>query len=455
MSDDDSLATGGAKKKTNTKKEESDPRLSLMKEIEIMISKSVERLFEKNMEKFMNQKTSNVLHDAAVNLELPKERRRPIQAGPYDIYSDNSSFAKQRSFNEIQGAHSFNTVQGTCSLNQTQGANTVIQAQGAYTRVDPNELILKLLQNDREEKKERKFERELNKIPEFSGDSKKNLDRFLTASSIAYNKINNQEQSDAFYDEILRKTSGSALSTIERLVGSRWNEIEAALRRRFAYLTVNSDVLRSKIEALKQNKNENMHDFAKRARVLVNERIKSYDEMTPALEREIEKSALKCFQRGIYQEKIRERVINMGASTLDGTFQNALEIEADMSFEVNKRDFYCKNCSITGHKTSDCKKNDQSDMARLTGALEKLANVKQRRGDFNKQSNTNSNFSNKNDANQNIWRKNGGQFKNNSNNMQSNGQKAIHVVQEQPSDITKPEIDHEISQDSDSSENSE
>lgn len=45
----------------------------------------------------------------------------------------------------------------------------------------------------------KKFERELNKIPEFSRDSKKNLDRFITVSSIVYNKIGSNEQSESFY----------------------------------------------------------------------------------------------------------------------------------------------------------------------------------------------------------------------------------------------------------------
>lgn len=447
---------GGAKKKTNTKSTDLDQKLSLMNEIEIMISKSVEKVFEDHMKKFMNDfaKQSNILQkpcaaprqeniaqareNASKSFELPKDRKT-ISAGPYDIFSENSSFAQRDPLNHAQGASSIQA-----------------QAQGVNPQIDTNALILKLLQGDREERNERKFERELNKIPEFSGDSKKNLDRFVTASSIVYHKIRTEEQSNSFYDEILRKTSGSALATVERMVGMRWIDIESALRRRFAYLTVNSDVLRSKIEALKQNKNENIHDFSKRTRTLVNERIKSYDVITTDLEREIEKSALKCFQRGITNEKVRDRVINMGASTLDGAFQNALEVEADMSFEVNKRDFYCKICSITGHKTSDCKKNDQSEMARFTSALEKLVNVKQKRYDFNKQSNTNSNFWNKSESNQGNWRKNGNQTKINSNNGSKNDQKAIHFVQDESNEISKEDmIDEERSNQSDSSENSD
>lgn len=92
-------------------------------------------------------------------------------------------------------------------------------------------------------------------------------------------------------------------------------------------------------------------------------------------------------------------------------------------------------------------------MTRLTNALEKLANAKPRRSDFNKQSYGNSNFSNKNDSNQTNWRKNGNQPKRNSANIQNNGQKSIHVVQEQQNETKGEEVEHENANDSDSSEN--
>lgn len=479
----DNEASGGTKKKTT----ELDPKLSLMNEIEFMISKSVKNVFETEIRQTMDalskqqqseiakmQKTISEIKNNHANkqFELPNERQ-PIKAGPYDIFSENSTFSKRndllgepnasdaRGFNEtFSNRNEFRHEQGTPktrianSYNSQRGASH--HEQGApNAQIDANALILNFLeglQGDREERNERKFERELNKIPEFSGDSKKNLDRFVTASSIAYSKIRSQQQNNSFYDEILRKTSGSALATVESMVGHSWNDIEGALRRRFAYLTVNPDVLRSKIEALRQNKTENIHDFAKRTRTLVNERIKSYDSISSDLEREIERAALKCFQRGISNEKIRERAINMGASTLDGAFQNALEIESELAFEVNKRDFYCKKCTTTGHKTSECRKNDQSEMARFTSALEKLAMVKSKRNDFKNQSNPIGKFSNNNDSKQNNWRKNGNQP--NLDNTRGNGNKSIHAVHEQKGEIDKEEIEHDGTSDSDSSENS-
>lgn len=127
-----------------------------------------------------------------------------------------------------------------------------------------------------------------------------------------------------------------------------------------------------------------------------------------------------------------------------------------MSFEINKRDFYCKHCSTTGHKTSDCRKNDQSEMARFTSALEKIVNVKPKRNNFNQQSNANHNFSNKNDSNQNNWRKNGNQMTNNSGIMPNGGQKSIHFVQENQGEMqNQKDIEHDTSHESDSSENSD
>lgn len=422
---------------------DSESRSSLMNEIETMISKSVKKVFESKMQELLNNRSekqnwvpqfSGSTHKplnlneqrnniAGNGFEFPqqtKPQRTYVAAGPCDMFSDNSSFPNRMTTQNLQfenARNSFNRMYGTSAhhnyeLNAANASATV----DANASVSSNDLIMRMLQREFEERKERKFESDLNKIPEFSGDSKKNLDRFITAASIAYKKISNQEQSDSFYEEILRKTSGSALSTVERMTGSRWNEIESALRRRFSYLTVNSDVLRSKIESLRQNKNENISEFAKRARKLVNDRIKSYDCITVDLEHEIEKSALKCFQRGISNEKIRERVINMGACSLDRAFQNALEVEADMSFEINKRDFYCRYCLVPGHKTSNCRKNNDSDIGRLAVVLEKLVNdteyfssendTNQIDGQYSQNENANG-HSNNEQSEQQAWQSNG------------------------------------------------
>lgn len=475
--ENNSIQGAGAVPKRN-RNDVTDAKLSLMNEIEMMISKSVKNMFENEMKTFMNDMKRNqntakdVSHEKPCsrgnnierNLEFPKSasRHNYIKAGEHDIFADDSPLARpninQVNLQPIGRGHGFAHVTNNADhyeVNGTLAHNNANIGVSANAPLNSNDLILRMLQREFEEKKERKFERELNKIPEFSGDSKKNLDRFITAASIAYNKIANQEQCHSFYDEILRKTSGSALSTVERMTGARWSEIESALRRRFAYLTVNSDVLRSKIDSLRQNKSESIHDFAKRTRNLVNERIKSYDGLTADLEHEIERSALKSFQRGISNEKIRERVINMGAHNLDRAFQNAFEIEADMSFEVNKRDFYCKNCQTTGHKTSDCRKNDQSDIARLTGALEKMASFKKMSGDFYKQSNKNNTFSGRHDLNQGNWRKNGNQNKTTSSSGPNNGTKAIHCIQDGDDEISEQVTVHEENgSQSDSSENS-
>lgn len=404
---------------------------SNINEIRDLINNSIESMLEKHLNKIMQN--FNEKKESEVTSNETKTKKITPTSTKYNPNND----------------YSFPTNPYT-NQNTNNRNNTYDNIQNGQDNT--NTLLLRLLHRDQTDREEKKFQAELNKIPEFSGDSKKNLDRFITSSAIAYNKIKNDDQRTLFYEELLRKTSGSALAVMERMCNAQWKEIEGALRQRFAYLKLNSDVLRSQIETLKQNKNESIADYAKRTRTLVNERIKSYDFITPDLENEIEKSSLKAFQRGISDTKIRNRVINMSGQSIDRSIQNALEVEADMSFEVERKDLFCRRCNVSGHKVAQCFK-DNTDIGRLAQSIEKLAFGKRSNNYKNNERNQFTNRDSANNFNHNT-NKNSNNGRNNSSNFtQNKNSNRAHINYTQNETEESENSDHEETSDNSDQEN--
>lgn len=109
--------------------------------------------------------------------------------------------------------------------------------------------------------------RHLREIPIFGGETFVELKDFMDIAHTIYVTITNKTEGMEFYHQLTLQIRGEARTAIENLRETKWQTIRTKLREYFSYL-INKDIINSKLESPRQEKNESLNCFADRARKL-------------------------------------------------------------------------------------------------------------------------------------------------------------------------------------------
>lgn len=254
------------------------------------------------------------------------------------------------------------------------------------------------------------FLRQLQTIPVFKGENRDSLMTFLDVGDTLNAFVQNHSEYCEFMMQVCLQLRGSAKSCISN--NADWDTIKSNLLKQFRYLS-NVDITNSKIENLKQDKNESLQKYADRSRKLFDEKNQLYFDLPQELRHEHDRCIRKAFARGIANTTLRERVLLRGANSLEEAICFALEFEHENDNTVHKSELFCKFCKNSGHRQNECRKKEQSNtqIGQFVSALQSL-------GLGNKSNNNNRNFKG-NKSGQN-WNNNNNGFRNNNNNDSNN-----------------------------------
>lgn len=215
------------------------------------------------------------------------------------------------------------------------------------------------------------FLKHLDSIPSFSGDSREQLMNFLEVNDILDNfKINESENRELLM-KISLQLRGEARNAILNVTD--WREIKTNLLRQFHYLS-NRDILNSKIENLKQEKNETLIQYTEKTRKLLIEKNKSYNQLNNDQKLEHDRITRKAFIRGITNYKLRDTMQLRGATSLEEAISLSIELENETKAIIPNKELFCTFCKFNGHREHECRKKEQQDstMNKLINAMQQV-----------------------------------------------------------------------------------
>lgn len=217
------------------------------------------------------------------------------------------------------------------------------------------------------------FLKRLEAIPIFRGETYSELRDFIDIADTLYVTILNQIEKDEFYHQLILQIRGEARNAIADLDETNWQSIRTRLREYFSYLA-NKDIINSKLENLRQLKNEPISSFADRARKLLREKNNTYLGLSEDQKIEHNRTARRAFAKGIADPKLRNRLLIRGANSLEDAIAYSIEAETDLMQEISSKELTCTYCKLTGHREKDCRKKDQSsnNLVNLISALQAL-----------------------------------------------------------------------------------
>lgn len=225
------------------------------------------------------------------------------------------------------------------------------------------------------------FLRRLKSIPIFRGESYNELRDFVDIADTLYVTILNKSEEIEFYHQLILQIRGEARNAIQNLEETKWQTIREKLRDYFSYL-INKDIINSKLENLRQEKNESLNTFAERTRKLLRDKNNMYMGLSEDQKTEHNRFARRAFTKGIANPKLRSRLQIRGANSLEDAIAYSIEAETDLMQEISNRELICTYCRLTGHREKDCIKKDQNsgNLNNLISALQALNTNNTNRG---------------------------------------------------------------------------
>lgn len=220
------------------------------------------------------------------------------------------------------------------------------------------------------------FLRRLRMISKFSGDSYKDLKDFIDIVDTLFNTCVNEIEETELYEHVFLQLRGEAKNVALNTENSDWHSIRQALLKHFAHLS-EQEILISQLDNLQQNKNETLSEYAKRARELLRDRNSTYDSLSEEQKREHNRMARKAFARGIKNQKLKDRLLIRGASTLEDAIAYAIEAENDAAYLIPNNELYCRICRNNGHRERDCRRreNDGNVINTLVNTLRSFSTL--------------------------------------------------------------------------------
>lgn len=224
------------------------------------------------------------------------------------------------------------------------------------------------------------FLHRLKLIPTFTGKSKKELTEFLDICDALNTFCINDEE----YSEFMIQISIQLRSEARIIAGDKpdWLTIRDCLVTHFHYLS-NREIINSKIDSLRQQKKETLLDYAERARNLSLEKNSAYDTISLEQKQEHDRTIRRSFAKGIFDAKLRDRILLRGSDSLEEAIALALEMENDINYDIHRTELFCSYCKSSGHRMKDCRKKERnnSDMGQLINAFKGFG-INPRRNNF-------------------------------------------------------------------------
>lgn len=115
---------------------------------------------------------------------------------------------------------------------------------------------------------------------------------------------------------------------------------------------VNKDIVNSKIENLRQEKDETLNQYVDRTRKLLQEENTIYKNLTEEQREEHNKIARRAFSIGVKDPKLKERLQIHGATSLESAIAYSIETENYISNQIADRETYCVYCRNTSEIAS-------------------------------------------------------------------------------------------------------
>lgn len=230
----------------------------------------------------------------------------------------------------------------------------------------------------------RTFLKHLDSIPQFGGETREKLMNFIETCDILDRfKINSAENG-----ELLMKITLQLKGEARRAISSDnmdWTVIRGSLLSQYHYLS-NRDVLNSKIENLKQEGKETILEYTEKARKLLEEKNRSYDNLNSDQKIEHDRITRKAFIRGIANTRLRDVMRLRGTTSMEEAISLTIELENEIHAIIPNRELFCTFCRYSGHREINCEKK-----GRLGSPMDQLLNAMQRL-------NTSNNSENKSDS---------------------------------------------------------
>lgn len=268
--------------------------------------------------------------------------------------------------------------------------------------------------------------RRLGAIPIFDGESYKSLCNFLDIAEALNDSWTNDEEKTEFIDTLSLQIRGEARKVVGNLYESNFDAMKNSLMSHFSYLA-NKDIITSQLENLHQESKESITEYANRARNILREKCATYKQLTEEQKRDYNRTARRAFAKGIKDQKIQDKVVTRGASSLEDAIAYAIELENDLVNTIPKSEFFCTFCKVAGHRERECKKKENNGVNQLvnifrTAALGNAANFSLSRNQIpirpiNRNWGYRPNMNNWNNRNRNILRN---RYNNNNNNNNGN-----------------------------------
>lgn len=269
--------------------------------------------------------------------------------------------------------------------------------------------------------------RRLGAIPIFDGESYKSLCNFLDIAEALNDSWINDEEKTEFIDTLSLQIRGEARKVVGNLYESNFDAMKNSLMTHFSYLA-NKDIITSQLENLHQENKESITEYANRARNILREKCATYKHLTEEQKRDYNRTARRAFAKGIKDQKIQDKVVTRGASSLEDAIAYAIELENDLVNTIPRSEFFCTFCKVAGHRERECKRKESNGVNQLVNifkaaALGNAANFSLSRNripirPINRNWGYRPNMNNWNNRNRNILRS---RYNNNNNNNNSNG----------------------------------
>lgn len=267
------------------------------------------------------------------------------------------------------------------------------------------------------------FLRRLKHIPNFNGDTYKELKDFITKADTLYHYCSSEVEENEFYEQMMFQLGEEPKNLLIGMNNPTWDAVKHKLLKFYAHLS-NKELLTSQLENLRQEKDETLAKYAERARKLLKEKNSTYSFLSDDQRKEHDRTARRAFARGIANIRIRNVMTIRGSNSLEDAITHSLEAESDALTQIPKNEQFCNFCKIIGHREVECRRKNGNEngngMNQLISALRSIGNPSQNnfRNSQNTFRNNQRNFNRNGNFNNNNrnWNRNGNRNWNNNNN---------------------------------------
>lgn len=324
---------------------------------------------ENEIQESVTPQNQNTIISPVHNQDLQNEPHQFMQQTEriFEPYTPQNENANQSQIQTPFRIRMRNTYNETPQQNQEQ---LPIQNETNNPDRGPQSNVPNETRQQNSERARHSYLRRLKTIPAFSGNSYTELREFFDVVDILHSSIQNDTEEVEFYDQLLLQIRGEAKNAIESLSNSDWQTIKEKLQTYFSHMA-NKDIVNSKLENLKQEKNETLSEYIERARKLLQEKNLIYNRLSEEQRNEHNKIARRAFARGLKDQKLRERLQIHGASSFEAAIAYSIETENYMASQITDRETFCVYCRRTGHKQRTCFQRNQNtnEITSLVSAL--------------------------------------------------------------------------------------